>query len=95
MTGGIVSAVHRLTIDHGSGVSRRRRTDRRSDCGAAGLGEFHGVGENPLLIRALMPALGLTALALEWPEELSSVIRAFVAGGSACRSALLWHMKRA
>ena len=31
------------------------------------LGEVHGVRENPLLIRALMQALELTGLALEWP----------------------------
>jgi hypothetical protein len=31
------------------------------------LGEVHGVRENPLLIRALMKAYGLTSLALEWP----------------------------
>ena len=54
------------------------------------LGEFHGVGENPLLIRALMQALGLTALALEWPEELSPVIGAFVAGGALADHPLLW-----
>lgn len=31
------------------------------------LGEIHGVRENPLLVRALMKAFGLTSLALEWP----------------------------
>ena len=41
------------------------------------LGEVHGVRENPLLIRALMQALGLTSLALEWPGDLAPMIRAF------------------
>jgi erythromycin esterase-like protein len=44
------------------------------------LGEMHGVRENPLLIRALMQAFGLTSLALEWPEDLAPAIRAFLAG---------------
>ena len=44
------------------------------------LGEIHGVRENPLLIRALMQAFGLTSLALEWPEELAPMIRSFLAG---------------
>ena len=35
------------------------------------LGEMHGVRENPLLIRALMQAFGLTSLALEWPDDLA------------------------
>ena len=54
------------------------------------LGEVHGVGENPLLIRALMQALGLTSLALEWPEDLAPVIGAFVAGGALADHPLLW-----
>lgn len=43
-------------------------------------GEMHGVRENPLLIRALMQVLGLTSLALEWPEDLAPLIQAFLAG---------------
>jgi erythromycin esterase-like protein len=43
------------------------------------LGEVHGVRENPLLIRALMQAFGLTSLALEWPEDLAPAIEAFLA----------------
>ena len=35
------------------------------DSGLLLLGEVHGVRENPLLIRALMQAFGLTSLALE------------------------------
>jgi len=44
------------------------------------LGEMHGVRENPLLIRALIQAFGLTSLALEWPDDLAPMIRAFLAG---------------
>ena len=40
------------------------------------LGETHGIRENPLLIRALMQAFGLTSLALEWPEDLAPAIEA-------------------
>ena len=46
------------------------------------LGEVHGVRENPLLIRALMQALELTSLALEWPGGFTLVIRAFLASGT-------------
>ena len=40
-------------------------------CGLLLLGEMHGVRENPLVIRAVMQAFGLTRLALEWPDELA------------------------
>jgi hypothetical protein len=42
------------------------------------LGEVHGVRENPLLVRALMRAFGLNALALEGPDELAPVIDDFM-----------------
>jgi hypothetical protein len=54
------------------------------------LGEFHGIAENPLLIRALLQAFGLTSLALEWPEELTSAIGAFTAGEALADHPLLW-----
>ncbi len=54
------------------------------------LGEVHGVRENPLLIRALLQALGLTSLALEWDAELAPAIRAFLAGGALADHPLLW-----
>ena len=54
------------------------------------LGEIHGVQENPLLIRALMKAFGLTSLALEWPENLTPVIEAFLAGGRLAEHPWLW-----
>ena len=54
------------------------------------LGEVHGVRENPLLIRALMQAFGLTSLALEWPEDLASAIRAFLAGQALADHWFVW-----
>jgi hypothetical protein len=54
------------------------------------LGEIHGVRENPLLIRALMQAFELTSLALEWPEDLTPMIRAFLASGTLPDHPWLW-----
>jgi hypothetical protein len=54
------------------------------------LGEMHGVRENPLLIRALMQAFGLTSLALEWPDDLASVIQAFLASQTLADHPWLW-----
>jgi len=54
------------------------------------LGEIHGVRENPLLIHALMNAFGLTSLALEWPEDLTPIIRAFLASGTLADHQWLW-----
>jgi hypothetical protein len=54
------------------------------------LGEMHGVQENPLLIRALMQAFGLTSLALEWPDDLAPVIQAFLAGETLADHPWLW-----
>jgi hypothetical protein len=54
------------------------------------LGETHGVRENPLLIRALLQALGVTSLALEWPENLAPVVEAFLASGMLADHRALW-----
>ena len=54
------------------------------------LGEIHGVRENPLLIRALMTALGATGLALEWDENLAPVVDDFVRGVPLRDHRLLW-----
>jgi hypothetical protein len=54
------------------------------------LGEVHGVRENPLLIRALMQAFGLTSLALEWPDDLAPMIRAYLASGTLADHRWLW-----
>ena len=54
------------------------------------LGEVHGVRENPLVIRSLMWALGLSGLALEWHEDLRSAAGAFLACGQLADHPLLW-----
>jgi hypothetical protein len=54
------------------------------------LGEMHGVRENPLLIRALMQAFGLTSLALEWPDDMAPMIQAFLAGKQLADHPWLW-----
>jgi hypothetical protein len=54
------------------------------------LGEVHGVRENPLMIRAVMNALGVTGLGLEWHEELSSVVGSFASGGPLRDHPWLW-----
>ena len=54
------------------------------------LGEVHGVRENPLLARALMQALGLTGLALEWHQDLAPAIEAFLATRMLADHWLLW-----
>jgi hypothetical protein len=54
------------------------------------LGEMHGVRENPLLIRALMQAFGLTSLALEWPDDLAPISQAFLAGEPLADHPWLW-----
>ena len=65
-----------LVIEPPAVAAARRSLD---SAGLLLLGEVHGVRENPLLIRALMQALGLTSLALEWPGDLAPMIRAFLA----------------
>jgi hypothetical protein len=68
-----------------------RAAARRSlDSSGLLLGEAHGVRENPLLIRALMKAFGLTSLALEWPDDLAPVIQAFLAGKTLADHPWLW-----
>jgi hypothetical protein len=54
------------------------------------LGEMHGVRENPLLIRTLMQAFGLTSLALEWPDDLAPAIQGFLAGQTLADHPWLW-----
>jgi hypothetical protein len=54
------------------------------------LGEVHGVRENPLLVRALMQAFGLTSLAIEWPDDLGPVVGSFLCTGTLADHPLLW-----
>ena len=60
------------------------------DSGLLLLGEIHGVRENPLLIRALLLAFGLTSLALEWPDDLAPPVEGFLATGTLADHWLLW-----
>jgi hypothetical protein len=54
------------------------------------LGEIHGIRQNPLVIRALMRALGLGRLALEWPVELTAPLNAFLTNGTLADRPLWW-----
>jgi hypothetical protein len=76
-----------LVIEPPALAAVRRSLD---ESGLLLLGEVHGVRENPLVIRALMLALGLDGLALEWPDELAPVIGAFAAGGALADHPALW-----
>jgi len=71
-----------------SAVSAAQRS--LDDSGLLLLGEVHGVRENPLLIRALMQAFGLTSLALEWHEDLAPAMAAFLAGETLADHPMLW-----
>jgi hypothetical protein len=77
----------RLMIEPSAEAAARRSLDQS---GLLLLGEVHGVSENPLIIRALMQAFGLSGLALEWPGELAGVISAFAAGSMLADHPLLW-----
>jgi hypothetical protein len=76
-----------LVIEPPAGAAVRRSLDQS---GLLLLGEVHGVRENPLIIRALMQAFGLSGLALEWPGDLMGVISAFAAGGKLGDHPQLW-----
>ena len=76
-----------LVIEPPARAAARRSLD---SAGLLLLGEVHGVRENPLLIRALMQAFGLTSLALEWPEDLAASIRAFLAGQTLASHWFVW-----
>ena len=74
-------------------IEPRARAAARQSLDSSGLlllGEIHGVRENPLLIHALMNAFGLTSLALEWPEDLTPMIRTFLASGTLAGHLWLW-----
>ena len=68
----------RLTIDPAALAAGRQSLDQS---GLLLLGEVHGVRQNPLLARALMAALDVTGLALEWPAELAAAVSGFFADG--------------
>ena len=76
-----------LVIDPPARAAARRSLD---ESGLLLLGEVHGVRENPLVIRALMQAFGLNALALEWPDRLAPVIAGYLTGGVLADHPALW-----
>ncbi len=76
-----------LVIEPKALAAARRSLD---ESGFLLLGEVHGVRENPLIARALMQALGLTGLALEWHEDLAPMAGAFLTGGVLADHPLLW-----
>lgn len=76
-----------LVIEPAAGAAAQESLD---SSGLLLLGETHGVRENPLLIRALLRAFGVTSLALEWTEHLAPVIAAFLATGTLADHRELW-----
>lgn len=76
-----------LTAEPAALDRARRSVD---DAGLLLLGEIHGVRENPLVILGLMRLLGLTNLALEWPEDLQPRLDAHLADGSGLDHPLWW-----
>ena len=68
----------RLSIDPAALAAARQSVDQS---GLLLLGEVHGVRQNPLLARALMVALDVTGLALEWPAALASAVGGFLGDG--------------
>jgi hypothetical protein len=82
-----------VVIDLDLVIERRALAAARRSLDSAGLlllGEVHGVRENPLVIRTLMKAFGLTSLALEWPGDLTPMIRAFLASRTLAGHPWLW-----
>jgi hypothetical protein len=77
----------RLVIEPPALTAARRSLD---SSGLLLLGEVHGVRENPLVIRALMLALGLTGLALEWDDGLTPAIAGYLAGRPLGDHLTLW-----
>jgi hypothetical protein len=77
----------RLTIDPAALAAARQSLDQS---GLLLVGEVHGVRQNPLIVRALMVALDMTGLALEWPAALAEPLSGFFADGRVPDHAQLW-----
>ena len=77
----------RLRIDPAALAAARQSLDQS---GLLLLGEVHGVRQNALIARALMTALDITGLALEWPAALADPIGGFFAGGRVPDHPQLW-----
>ena len=78
---------YRLTIDPAALAAARQSLDQS---GLLLLGEVHGVRQNPLIVRALMVALDMSGLALEWPAALADPLSDFFADGQVPDHAQLW-----
>jgi hypothetical protein len=78
---------YRLTIDPAALAAARQSLDQS---GLLLLGEVHGVRQNPLIARALMVALDMTGLALEWPAALATPLSGFFADGRVPDHSQLW-----
>jgi hypothetical protein len=76
-----------LVIEPDALAEARRSLD---SSGLLLLGEVHGVRENPLVIRALMVALGITGLALEWDDGLTPAVGGYLAGRPLADDMTLW-----
>jgi hypothetical protein len=77
----------RLAIDPTALAAARQSLDQS---GLLLLGEVHGVRQNPLIVRALMVALDMTGLALEWPAALATPLSGFFADGGVPDHPQLW-----
>jgi hypothetical protein len=77
----------RLVIEPDALAEARRSLD---SSGLLLLGEVHGVRENPLVIRALMVALRITGLALEWDDGLTPAVGGYLAGRPLADDITLW-----
>ena len=78
---------YRLTIDPTALAAARQSLDQS---GLLLLGEVHGVRQNPLIAAALMVALDMTGLALEWPAALAEPVSGFFADGRVPDHPQLW-----
>ena len=77
----------RLTIDPAALAAARQSLDQS---GLLLLGEVHGVRQNPLIAAALMAALDMTGLALEWPAALAEPLSGFFGDGRVPDHPQLW-----
>ncbi|WP_043623958.1 hypothetical protein [Nonomuraea candida] len=91
---GLIEAVAEFRTDdyalpvERAALDRARRSLEKS--GLLLLGEVHGVRENPLIVLWLMRTLGLSNLALEWPENLKPQLDRYLADGSGLDHPLWW-----
>ncbi|MGP3959226.1 hypothetical protein ACTWPT_24785 [Nonomuraea sp. 3N208] len=91
---GLLRAIAEFDIDHYEPAVEPAALDRArrslDEAGLLLLGEVHGVRENPLVILGLMRLLGLTNLALEWPENLKPQLDLYLADASGLDHPLWW-----